>query len=207
MSTDSWFRNAEWSAATASLFEERLRRARRKEQYLRIQAGTLARSNPAVAHALLDRYFEMSDDFDHAQAYVDRANAYLSEEKIEDAIASYEQALQREAAFPKLLTEAYLDLPYLIAVRGIAGHFERALQLLDLHRNRLMFPVDYFKWNAALALIADSLGDAAPARTHAEAALAYAEKAHSGFRNHPGVGLVSSAFAEVESSLRRLRDA
>jgi tetratricopeptide (TPR) repeat protein len=207
MSTDSWFRNAEWSAATSSLFEERLRRARRKEQYLRIQASTLARSNPAVAHALLDRYFEMSDDFDHAQAHVDRANAYLSEERIEEAIASYEQALQREAVFPKLLTQAYLDLPYLIAVRGIAGHFGRALQLLGLHQSRLMFPIDYFKWNAAHALIAHSLGDAAPARTHAKAALAYAEKANSGLRNHPGVGLVTTALAEVESSLRRLGDA
>jgi hypothetical protein len=90
MSADDWFRNATWNEAIASAFEAKLRRAKRKEQYLRIQASMLARTSPAVAHALLDRYFELTDDYDHAQAHVDRASAYVAEERVEEAVASYD---------------------------------------------------------------------------------------------------------------------
>jgi tetratricopeptide (TPR) repeat protein len=207
MSTDDWFRNATWNEAIASEFEAKLRRARRKEQYLRIQACTLARTNPAVAHALLDRYFELSDDYDHAQAHVDRACAYIAEEKTEDAVTAYEKALQRESAFPHLLTQAYVDLPYLIATRGMVKHFSRAIELLNSHQSRLTFPVDHFKWNAAQALILQALGKGAAAAMHANAALAAASRDSSGFRFHPGVGLVSNAFGEVEAQMRRLCDA
>ena len=74
MTTD-WFRNTTWNKSVERAFDEKLRRAKRKEQYLRIQACTLARSYPEVALKLLDRYFELPDDFDHAQAHVDRATA------------------------------------------------------------------------------------------------------------------------------------
>src|SRR5688500_13421369 len=112
MVTD-WFRNTTWNESVERAFDEKLRSAKRKEQYLRIQASTLARSHPDVALKLLDRYFELTDNFDHAQAHVDRATALLALGRVSDAIASYEAALAREAAFPKLQTQAYLDLPYL----------------------------------------------------------------------------------------------
>lgn len=76
--TAEWFRNARWNESVERSFNEKLRRARRKEQYLRIQASTLACSHPEVALRLLDRYFELPDDFDHAQAHVDRATALLA---------------------------------------------------------------------------------------------------------------------------------
>jgi len=82
---DDWFRNRDWNAPIARRFEEKLHRARRKEQYLRIQACTLASSHPMVALELLDRYFGMTDDFDHAQAYVDKATALKALGRIEEA--------------------------------------------------------------------------------------------------------------------------
>jgi hypothetical protein len=81
-----WFRNTTWNEAVASTFNDKLRRARRKEQYLRIQACTLAPSHPEAALQLLDRYFALKDDFDHAQAYVDRATAFLALDRTNDAI-------------------------------------------------------------------------------------------------------------------------
>ena len=66
--SDDWFRNTTWNDDVARRFEEKLRRARRKEQYLRIQACTLATTYPHVALDLLERYFALSDDFGHAQA-------------------------------------------------------------------------------------------------------------------------------------------
>src|SRR5207248_662790 len=91
-----WFRNATWNAAVAQVFEEKLRRARRKEQYLRIQASTLAASHPQVALDLLERYFALPDQFDQAQACVDRAQALLALDRTDGAIESYEAALARE---------------------------------------------------------------------------------------------------------------
>src|SRR5262252_2009580 len=102
MADDRWFRNTSWDAHVSSAFEDKLRRARRKGQYLRIQACYLTQTHPHVALDLLDRYFALGDDFDHAQAYVDRAEAYLTLGRVEDAFASYEAALKREEEFPNL---------------------------------------------------------------------------------------------------------
>jgi len=56
MSAD-WFRNTTWDDAIEQAFDEKLRRARKKEQYLRLQAFIMDRSHPEVALKLLDRYF------------------------------------------------------------------------------------------------------------------------------------------------------
>jgi tetratricopeptide (TPR) repeat protein len=188
-------------------FNEKLHRARRKEQYLRIQACTLARSHPEVALGLLDQYFSLKDDFDHAQAHVDRATALLALGRIKEAIASYDAALTREVEFPNLLTQAYLDLPYLIATRGIRERYAYAMQLLANHKARLMFPADHFRWHAAWALIAAESHDSAAAKAHAQRALDAAALDHSGFRYHPEVGLVTDRYDGLVQDLKRYRAA
>ena len=197
-----WFRNTTWNASVARTFEDKLRRARRKEQYLRIQASTLATSHPHVALELLQRYFELPDQFDHAQAQADRAQALLALNRVPEAIQSYEAALDREAAFPNLKSQAGLDLPFLIATRKINERYEQALKLLEAHQTRLMFPVDRFRWHAARSLIAADIGDRAVARSHAERALQASGVEHSGFRYHPAAGLVTDQYEEVIQSLR-----
>ena len=199
--TVDWFRNTTWSESIERAFEEKLRHARRKESYLRIQAGMLAPRYPEVALKLLDRYFQLPDDFDHAAAHVGRATAFLTMDRVNDAIASYEAALAREATFPKLQTQAYLDLPYLIATRTIREQYNRALQLLQAYQTRLMFPVDRFRWHAARALIAADLKESEIARRHAKQAIEAAGHDHSGFRYHPSVGLVT---AEYDTVVRKL---
>lgn len=203
MSTD-WFRNTTWDTAIEATFNKKLRRARRKEQYLRIQACTLARSQPEVALNLLDRYFELHDDFDHAQAHVDRATALLTLGRVDEALAAYEAALAREAVFPNLQTQAYLDLPYIVATRGVRDRYGRALELLCRHESRLIFPVDHFRWNAAHALITAATGKAEVVRDHAERALAAARRDDSGFRYHPSVGLVTPQYEAVVIKLEAL---
>jgi tetratricopeptide (TPR) repeat protein len=207
MGRDDWFRNTAWDDAIAAAFEAKLWRARSKEQYLRIQAGTLADARPDIAHALLDRYFGLPDQFDAAQAYVDRARAYLAQSRLEEALIAYESALAREEEHPNLLTVAYIELPYLVATRTVEKRYSQARELLAKHKHRLMFPVDHFKWNAAQALIARALGQADSPYQHAKAALEAAERDHSGFRYHAGVGLVGDSLSEVRDRLRRLCDA
>jgi tetratricopeptide (TPR) repeat protein len=206
MSAD-WFRNETWSTSIEQAFDDKLRRARRKEQYLRIQASTLARSHPDVALGLLDRYFELPNDFDHAQAHVDKATAYLALGRVADALGAYEDALAREAAFPHLKTEAYIAFPYLVAVQGIRSHYSRALELLLLHRSRLMFPVDHFRWHSARALIAGATGESDTAKAHSHQALEAAAREHSGFRYHPSVGLVTDQYGATIKRLEALRAA
>jgi hypothetical protein len=203
MSAD-WFRNKTWNEAVERSFNSKLERARRKEQYLRIQACTLARSHPEVALKLLDRYFSMNDDFDRAQAHVDRATALLALGRVNDAIDSYKAALMREGVSPSVQTQAYLELPYLIATRGIREKYGYAIELLDKHRGRLMFPVQYFRWHAAHALIAADSSDAPTAKTHAEDALDAGALDHSGFRYHPRIGLVTEQHDNLLQKLRSL---
>jgi tetratricopeptide (TPR) repeat protein len=200
MSAD-WFRNTTWDAVIEEAFEEKLRRTRRKEQYLRIQACTLARSHPEVALKLLDRYFELHDDFDHAQAQVDRATALLTLGRIEEALAAYEAVLAREAVFPNLKTQAHLDLPYAVATRGVREQYRRALEVLSLNESRLKFPVDHFRWHAAHALIAADTDEAEAVRSHAARALEAASLDDSGFRYHPSVVLVTPQYEAVVRKL------
>lgn len=200
--TDNWFRNTTWNDSIAKTFEAKLGKARRKEQYLRIQACTLARSHPLVALELLERYFALPDDFDHAQAHVDRGTALLALDRLDDAIEAYEAALAREAAFPKLQTQAYLNLPYLVATRRIRERFGRALELLEKHKARLTFPVDRFRWHACHALISAAEGDSHAAMVHARHALVEAERDHSGFRYHSTVGLVTDEYKDVLGELQ-----
>jgi tetratricopeptide (TPR) repeat protein len=205
--SDDWFRHTDWNEAIARQFDEKLRRARRKEQYLRIQACSLAATHPTVALELLDRYFKLPDDFDHAQAYVDRATALRALGKIEDAAKSYEAALEREAVFPKVTTQAYLELPVLIATHALHTRYDQALALLKEHAHRLAFPVDHFLWHSAHSLILSAKGIRAAASMHAKQALEAASQDKSGFRYHPSVGLVTAKHRELIKTLGALSTA
>jgi tetratricopeptide (TPR) repeat protein len=201
---DDWFRNAEWNSDIESAFFAKLKRARDKSQYLRVQACTLATTHPRVALRLLDQYFAMGDRFDAAQAHVDRATAYLSLGQVDDALASYEAALNVEARRPNSLTQAYLNLPFVVACQGIVARYEQALDLLDRHRSRLAFPVDHFRWHTSHALISSAVGVAVEAQAQARLAITAAEKDHSGFRHHPSVGLVGESYQQIRRRLATL---
>jgi tetratricopeptide (TPR) repeat protein len=207
MATDDWFRNTEWNSSIEEAFFNKLGRARRKEQYLRIQASTLASSHPKVALRLLEEYFTLKDDFDHAQAHVDRATAYIALNRLDQAIASYESAIEREREFPELQTQAVLDLPFLIATRRIEQLYDRCIELLSASQGHLMFPVDHFRWHAANALILSARGRTSTAREHALQALVAARKDKSGFSYHPSVGLVGDRHQDLRKELERLSHA
>jgi len=207
MGITEWFRNTSWNDAIAAQFETRLARARRKEQYLRIQASTLSSTEPEVAHKLFDRYLALPDQFDQAQAHVDRATAFIAQGRFPEAVGSYEAALSRESAFPRLLTQAYLELPYLVATHRLQAQYARAFEILEQHKSRLMFPLDLFKWNAAKALILFALNDRTNGKLFAGAALAASKADSSDFTYHPSVGLVGSAHEHVIKRLEELHDA
>lgn len=197
-----WFRNTTWNDVVEQYFNEKLKRARGKAQYLRIQACVLARSHPEVALNLLSRYFALGNDFAQAQAHVDRATALLTLGRLEEAIGAYKAALACEAEFTNMKTQAYVDLPYLIAIYSITKEYPYALQLLQENRQQLTFPVEYFLWHAAYALIAADRLDSEKVREQAQYALKAAACDHSGFRSHPTLGLVAQQYGSLIEKLR-----
>jgi tetratricopeptide (TPR) repeat protein len=204
MSRDDWYRNSEWSDAIEEAFFAKLRRARDKSQYLRIQASYLADRSPHVTLRLLEQYFALGSHFDHAQGYVDRATAHLSLGDIDSAIKDYESALATEATHPNLLTNAYIKLPFLVATSRRSDRYEQALKLLHHHKSRLTFPVDHFRWHAARALILSETNHPSDAKLHAKQALDAASKEHSGFRYHQSIGLVRDQYENLRSRLLQL---
>ena len=184
---------------------DKLKRARRKEQYLRIQASTLSAIEPEVAISLLEYYFTLADDFDHAQAYCDYASAYLALGKTEKALESYKAALTREIEFPKLQTDAYILYPLIIVENKLELMYAAANDVLEEHKDRLMFPIDYFRWYAAKAIIESKIGSKECASIHAVNALESAQIKTSGFRFHQNQGLVGKEYQGVVNELRAIK--
>jgi tetratricopeptide (TPR) repeat protein len=109
MGREDWYRSETWNADIEAAFYAKLRRARQKSQYLRIQACHLASTAPTVALRLLDEYFALGDSFDDAQANVDRATAYLVLGDVDAAVAAYEAALKCERLRPNVTTGGHRE--------------------------------------------------------------------------------------------------
>lgn len=204
MGSEDWYRNTTWDAKIQRQFFERLARARRKSQYLRIQANYLAGRHPNAALDLLDKYFALGEDFDLAQALVDRAAAYVALGRVQDAVESLRSALKREKDFPNLKTVAWSEFAMLVAIQNLREHFEEAIDVLDDHASALTFPVDRFNWHAAYALIKGAQEDFEAAKREAAKALEAAQASHSGFRYHPDVGLVGPEQDSIRNRLIEL---
>lgn len=192
MARHDWYRNSSWTADIESDFRQRLSRAREKSQYLRIQAYYLAENHPQVALSLLDQYFALGDHFDKAQAHGDRARAFIALGDVDAALSSYEEALAWEREFPHSKTHAYLEYACLVINARAARLYIRAMEVLDTHRERPMFPVDRYRANGARAILLHELGRTDDARSFADLAMVAAREVESGFRYHQDLGLVKS---------------
>lgn len=204
MSREDWYRNTEWNSEVAEAYFTKLKRARSKDQYLRIQANYLTSKYPEVALELLDQYFALKEPFDYAQAYCDKAKAYISIGNIQEAIKAYESALEQEAAGIGVKTEAYIQLPMLFAEYNLLEHYHRGIELLEKNIERLTFPVDHFRWHAAMAIFKMNLGNMEEASKQAGLALEAAQIKKSGFSFHQNLGLVGEDYADLVRKLREI---
>lgn len=204
MAQDEWYRNTDWNAEIEATFEQKLRRARDKSQYLRIQASYLTKTHPKVALDLIDRYFDLGEHFDMASAYLSKAEALIALNDIDGALVAYEAAIQRERQYPKLITQAYLDFPCFVLANEIEHMYARALDVLENEQRRLMFPDDRYRANGARALLFHHFARTDEAQACAVIALAAAQEVHSGFRHHPKVGVVRQTEDEFYTKVAAL---
>ena len=204
MAEDGWYRSTSWDARIEADFHDQLGRARNKAQYLRIQAHYIAESHPKAALSLLSQYFALGENFDLAQALVDRARAEVVIGDLAGAAASYEAALRRESTYPSVKTQAFLDYACLVAEKDIRSLFGRALEVLETHKDRAVFPLERYRAEGARALLFQLQGRTQEAREAATRSIRAAQESRSGFRNHPTLGLVdkeNSPFLEKITAL------
>lgn len=196
MSSEDWYRNIDWNESIEERFYSKLKRARtQRDQYLVIQALTLADKHPKVSIRLVGEYFESrKDQYDDVLAFLAKANAFIALKDIESCIFTFKEGLEREKEFPNHQTGVYLDYPYLVATQKIEHEYANALDVLNEHVDRLTFPLDHFKWHASKALINND-------GSEAQKALDAAKVKKSGFRFHQDVGLVGK---EHEKTIKHL---
>ena len=207
MNPPDWFRNTEWTPEIEEQFNTKLKRAKDKPQYLNIQAGLLTLHHPRIALGLLDQYFEFAENIFRSGAYVSQAHAWISLNDFENAVGSYRLAISREAEFPHYKTNAYVEFPFFVATQGLSKYFNEALSVLASRESDLAFPLNHFKFHAASALILSEQGEPAKAVIHAQQALSTAEANHSGFHNHPGLGLVGTSYTNLRTKLAKIASA
>ena len=205
MSRHDWFRNETWNDTIKSQFMAKLKRARHKDQYLRIQANYLAESMPEVALDLLNQYFELNNPFNRAQAYCDRASAYIALGKLEEALDAYKSALEEESVVTNILTEAYIALPMLVAQNKMVKYVAEANEILDKHKDRPVWPVEHFQWHAAKSIFESELGNKEKASVQADLALNAAKIKKSGFRYHQNLGLVGKEHKNIVDRLKEIQ--
>ena len=201
MINDEWYRNHSWNKDIEKFFFDKLKRARDKEQYLRIQASYLSGIEPHVSLKLLDMYFNLKDDFEHAQAYHTKATALINLGDFEGAVSSFKSALQREFEFPNLKTDAYIDYPLFIIRSKLYKYYKDAYEVLNINEDRLMFPVDKFRWYAVKAIIDDHFGNNEISKDFATIALVTAKIDKSGFEHHKHLGLVDNKYEDIIKQL------
>jgi len=205
MAPEKWFCNEEWNLTIEEHFFKKLRRARDKAQYLKIQAGCLCKKHPQVALALLEKFFALDgNSIFRADAFLHQAEVHLSLGDKRKALESFQKALQRQREFPNVITPAWSEYGLLVATEKMSELFDDALKVLQEHKTGLLFPIEQFLWYGIYALITDARGERQAAKEYAAKALHISGLTHSGLRYHPKLGLVEARYESLKATLRWL---
>jgi len=111
MAEDDWFRHKTWNTPIEEEFFARLARSRsQRDQYLVIQALTIADAFPAVALKLVDQYFATKKDgFEDVRAFMARAHAYIAQASFAEAVVAMKDVLAVERLRPGHKTTMYVE--------------------------------------------------------------------------------------------------
>jgi hypothetical protein len=89
-------------------------------------------------------------------------------------------------------------------VKNIDDRYDLAVSLLKADKGGSIFPVAVFKWNAAMALIADRQGPLEKAREFALGALEAASVRGTELTYHRELGMVDESFVPILERLKKM---
>ena len=206
VAADNWFRQTEWSAQIEGDFFAKLAKARRqRDQYLVIQAITLADTHSEAALRLIDHYFKTKTTIhDDVRALYAKARANVSLDRESDAIQTMKEILELERVRPSHKTNTFTEFPYFVATHRISTEYDTALKTLIETEADLAFPVSRFQWHAAMSIINLERNNHELAKIHAKHAVSVASVKESGFRYHSGIGLVDERYRDTLKELRHI---
>jgi hypothetical protein len=206
VAANNWFRQTEWSAQIERDFLTRLAKARsQRDQYLVIQAMTLADSHSEVALRLIDHYFKTKTTNHHDVRALDaKARANISLGRESEAIGTMKEILELERFRPSHKTNTYTEFPYFVATHRISTEYDAALKTLVEREADLVFPVSRFQWHAAMSIINLERSNHELAKIHAKLAISIASVKDSGVRYHPDIGIVDERYRDTLKELRHI---
>ena len=200
MAAEDWYRNREWNDQIETAFLTKLRRARDKSQYLRIQASYLQSTNPEVALHLLDDFFKLPANPEIAQAHLQVAEIQLALGNLKSALTSLRSALEAERLGNCHKTDAWVLFAELTLEHEIEPQYDEVLKLLR-EQQFVILPYQHFIRHAATAIISEKRGLFEAAKANAQQAIQVAKQDNSGLRSHPDVGLVDGEYPEIMQNL------
>lgn len=213
MSSKDWFRKTTWTPEDEASFYARLRRARgtfHKAQYLSLQAFTLKEAG-LFAQAL-KLYDEVLRDYPMekwllAGSLLGKAEALSALGDCATAMQTFRAAVQAQREYPNVRHHIALSF-----AKRFHGETDDSLvaELIALLAEELealhapLFPFLRFEYALALSRLWQARGDRTAAALFAAKAREAQSEIHSGFHNHPKLGLVSDISTSDEEWLRQL---
>ncbi|RVU00922.1 hypothetical protein EOD41_09820 [Mucilaginibacter limnophilus] len=193
-----WYRQKSWSKDIEDFFFQKLNRARKdgRAQYLKIQAIELVDTGNLnlfdVAETLLNKLFiDYPDDkFNRASALKTFGDIYRLRKEYNKAIDFYKQAVDFEATYPQVQTQAYLYFAELVVKIQKIDLYDAAEQLIEKRIDLTFFPVEKYKGYSILSIIASHKNNDAQASHFAKLAEQNANETTSGLRYHKYLGVV-----------------
>jgi hypothetical protein len=206
VAADKWFRQTNWTEQIEREFFVKLDKARtQRDQYLVIQAITLAGAQPEAALRLVDIYFKTkTSNRNDVRALDARAQANRALGRIPQSVSTMKEILEVERERPGFKTNTFTDFPYFVAVSRLSSEYDAALKTLIDREADLAFPISRFKWHAAMSIIHAERGNLTLAKVHANLAINASSVVELGLQYHPELGLVDDRFGDVVAELRRI---
>jgi tetratricopeptide (TPR) repeat protein len=188
-----WFRDPSWGGKARDRFEIRLNRARvgNRPQYLRIKALALRGAGELDgAKELLNRVLsDYPESLDCGICLELLGDIAREEGSVETAERNYREVIRRWPDLNGTTGMVEISLAELLADSPGGNRHDEALGLLDAARKRgKMLNSGLFRWNVALAKIAERMGDSETVTRAAKNAFALT-KLGPQLSRHPTVGL------------------
>jgi predicted Zn-dependent protease len=191
-----WFRDPAWDQAARDEFERRLSRARagNRPQYLRIKALALrgARHLAGAKQLLYRVVSDYPESLDCRFCLELLGDIAREEGSAQIAERNYREVIRRWPDLNATSGMVEVSLAELLAESNRRDGDDEALRLLDsaLKRGR-MLNSNLFRWNVALARVAERIGDSETVTRAARTALSLTERGPQ-FPRHSRVGLVAA---------------